>query len=126
MKAPTSEINYHIVFCTKYRKPLLTGKVEDRLRELLVDSSDDYGFSIKQLEIMPDHVHVFVQLNDTEVSPHRTVSRLKGYSSRFLRKEFDELRKKIPCMWTRAYYIGSVGHVSKETILKYIENQKNV
>lgn len=126
MKAPTSGINYHIVFCTKYRKPLLTDNIQERVKELLEESSQGYGFSIKQMEVMPDHVHAFVQLEDTQVSPHRIVSRLKGYSSRFLRKEFEELRKKIPCMWTRAYFIGSVGSVRKETVLKYIENQKNV
>ena len=81
---------------------------------------------IKELEVMPDHVHCFVEVTSTEKSPHQIVARLKGYSSRFLRKEFKELKSKLPAMWTRSYYIGSVGHVSKETIEQYIKNQKNV
>ena len=124
MIAKTSHIYYHIVFCTKYRRKVLNGEIENRVKELLKESED--GFKIKEIEIMPDHVHCFVELTSTEKSPHAIVARLKGYSSRFLRKEFASLKTKIPSMWTRSYYIGSVGNVSKEVIEKYIQNQKNV
>ena len=124
MKSPTSKIYYHIVFCTKYRRSVITPEIESRVKKLLKESEE--GFEIKELEVMPDHVHCFVELTSTEKSPHQIVARLKGYSSRFLRKEFKELKSKLPAMWTRSYYIGSVGHVSKETIEQYIKNQKNV
>ena len=124
MKASTSKIYYHIVFCTKYRRKVINPEIEIRVKELLKQSED--GFVIKELEVMPDHVHCFVEVTSTEKSPHQIVARLKGYSSRFLRKEFKELKSKLPAMWTRSYYIVSVGHVSKETIEQYIKNQKNV
>lgn len=122
MKSKTSHIYYHIVFCTKYRRKVITPEIELRVKELLKESED--GFEIKELEVMPDHVHCFVELISTEKSPHQIVARLKGYSSRFLRKEFISLKTRIPSMWTRSYYIGSVGMVTKETVENYIKNQK--
>ena len=124
MKTPNSKIYYHIVFCTKYRRKVITPEIEKRIKELLKQSED--GFEIKEIEVMSDHVHCFVELISTEKSPHQIVARLKGYSSRFLRKEFKELKSKLPAMWTRSYFISSVGSVTKETIEKYIQNQKNV
>ena len=93
-------------------------------KELLKQSED--GFEIKEMEVMPDHVRCFVELTSTEKSPHQIVARLKGYSSRFLRKEFKELKSKLPAMWTRSYFISSVGSVTKETIENYKKKKKNV
>lgn len=126
MQAETTELNYYIVFCTKYRKPVLTGQKEQRVRELFIESSQNYGFEIEKMEILPDHIHFFVTVQDSHLSPHRVISRLKGYSSRFMRKEFKDLKTGMPCMWTRSYYVGSIGHISEDTVKKYIENQKNV
>ena len=122
MIAKTSHIYYHIVFCTKYRRKVLDGEIENRVKELLKESEN--GFKIKEIEVMPDHVHCFVELTSTEKSPHAVVARLKGYSSRFLRKEFVSLKTRIPSMWTRSYYIGSVGTVTKEAVINYVKNQK--
>ena len=122
MIAKTSHIYYHIVFCTKYRRKALNGEIENRVKELLKESEN--GFKIKEIEVMPDHVHCFVELTSTEKSPHAVVARLKGYSSRFLRKEFVSLKTRIPSMWTRSYYIGSVGTVTKEAVINYVKNQK--
>lgn len=124
MKSPESKIYYHVVFCTKYRRSVITSEIEVRLRQLLLEAQ--YGFEIKEMEVMPDHVHLFIELTSTERSPHQVVARLKGYSSRFLRKEFTELKTKLPAMWTRSYFISSVGSVTKEKIEEYIKNQKNV
>ena len=79
---------------------------------------------------MPDHVHCFVSANPT-LAPHEIVGWLKGYSSFKLRKEFPSLKSRLPTLWTRAYYIESVGHIhrgrgSEATIKKYIEDQKSV
>ena len=75
------------------------------------------------MEIMPDHVHIFVKANPV-ASPHWIVQQFKGYSSNILRKEFPELKSKLPTLWTRSYYCESVGHISEDTIKKYIEDQK--
>ncbi len=95
-----------------------------RLEELLLQKADEIEVEIAQMEIMPDHVHLFVKTTPTN-SPHFIVQQLKGYTSRMLRQEFPSLKSKLPSMWTRSYYCESVGHISEETIRKYIEEQKN-
>lgn len=83
------------------------------------------GCVIDVQEIMPDHVHIFIKSNPT-LSPHYIVQQLKGYTSRILRREYKQLRTRIPTLWTRSYYCESIGHISEETINKYIEDQKSV
>ena len=73
---------------------------------------------------MPEHVHLFIKSTPVD-SPHFIVQQLKGYSSKILRKEFKVLKTRIPSLWTRSYYCESVGHISEDTIKKYIEEQKN-
>jgi putative transposase len=116
-------IGYHLIWCPKYRRDILTGDVSIRLRELLINKSNELGMSIEQMEIMPDHVHLFVKSSPVD-SPHFIVQQFKGYTSRILRSEFKHLRSKLPTLWTRSYYCESVGHISEKTIKKYIEEQK--
>ena len=116
-------IKYHLVWCSKYRKQVLTGEIAARLRELLDTKATELGVEIQIMEIMPDHVHVFITGQPTEAIQY-IVNQLKGNSSRILRQEFAELRSKLPCLWSRSYYAGTVGHVSEETVRKYIEAQK--
>ena len=117
-------IGYHIIWCPKYRRKVLTGDVEKRLKELLNTKSVEIGVSIKTMEIMPDHVHLFVKSSPT-ASPHWIVQQLKGYTSHELRNEFSGLKSRLPTLWTRSYYIESCGHISGDTIRRYIEEQKN-
>lgn len=121
-KKSTFNIGYHIVFCPKYRRQILVGPIENRLRTIITDRAREINVSIESLEIMPDHVHLFVKATPVD-SPHWIVQQFKGPSSRLLRQEFLELLK-MPSLWTRSYYIGSVGHISEDTIKKYIESQK--
>lgn len=116
-------VKYHLVWCPKYRKPVLTGKIPERLKELLHMEAKELGIEIEVMEIQPDHVHVFITGQPNEAIQH-IVNQLKGCSSRMLRSEFAELRAKLPCMWSRSYYVGTVGHVSEYTIKKYIEAQR--
>ena len=118
-------LNYHIIWCPKYRRKVLTGEVETRLKELLYEKAERMGATIKTLEIMPDHVHVFISAKPIH-SPHQIAGQLKGYTSRVLRQEFAKLKSRLPTLWTRSYFAESVGHISEDTIRKYIENQKNV
>jgi putative transposase len=118
-------VSYHIIFCPKYRKKLLIDDIEIRLRQLLLEKATAMDIEIANLEIMPDHVHLFVKAKPT-ASPHWIVGQLKGYTSHILRKEFEILRTRIPTLWTRSYYLETIGHISEETIIKYIEDQKKI
>jgi putative transposase len=116
-------LGYHIIWCPKYRRKVLTGDVAKRLRELLYEKASSIDMEIETLEIMPDHVHLFVKASPVD-SPHFIVQQLKGYTSRILRTEFSQLRSRLPTLWTRSYYIESVGHISEDTVRRYIEDQK--
>lgn len=116
-----SSLGYHIVWCPKYRRPVLLGKVATALENVLRIVALDLGVELVALEVMPDHVHVFADVPVT-VAPTVLVQRLKGASSRLLRLRFPALGRR-PVLWSRSYYIGSVGHVSEATVRRYIENQ---
>jgi putative transposase len=112
-------LGYHLIWCTKYRKKILDYK----LRDLFIEKAEKIGVFIEVMEIMPDHVHLFVKTNQNN-SPSFIVKELKGYSSHNLRKEFPYL-KSLKSLWTHSYYCESVGCISENTIKRYIENQKN-
>lgn len=116
-------VAYHLIWCPKYRRKVLVEKVEKRLMQLLKQKAKENDWVIDTMEIMPDHVHIFVKANPV-ASPHWIVQQFKGYTSNILRKEFPELKSKLPTLWTRSYYCESVGHISEDTIKKYIGNQK--
>lgn len=118
-------LGYHIIWCSKYRRKVLVGDVEARLKELLLKKAEEIGISVEELQIMPDHVHLFVKASPV-ASPHWIVQQLKGYTSHELRTQFKSLRTRLPTLWTRSYYIESCGHISEDTIRKYIEEQKKV
>lgn len=114
---------FHIIWCPKYRRPVLTDGVDTRLKEILHEVADEMGVTIKALEVMPDHVHLFLDF-DPRLSAHAVIKAMKGRSARILRSEFPSLTSRLPCLWTRSYFLCSVGHVSEETIRNYIEAQK--
>ncbi len=116
-------LKYHIVWCPKYRRPVLTDNVAKRLRKLLMEKAAELNMTIHALEIMPDHVHLFVESDPTRCVAE-IVNRLKGYTSRVLRREFHHLTTRLPTLWSRSYYAGTVGHVSDKTVKKYITSQK--
>lgn len=116
-------LGYHVIFCPKYRRKVLTGQIVQRLHELFEAKADELGIDIRDITIMPDHVHLFIKAVPT-LAPHFIIGQLKGYSSKILREEFPALKSRLPSLWTRSYYIESVGHISESTIRKYIEDQK--
>jgi putative transposase len=120
----TFNLGYHIVWCPKYRRAILIGDVEKDLKELILKKAKDINVSIEKMEVMPDHIHLFVKSEPID-SPHWIVQQLKGYTSRILREKHKHLRTKLPTLWTRSYFCESVGHISEDTIIKYIEEQKN-
>jgi putative transposase len=116
-------LKYHLVFCPKYRKSVLIGPVAERLQNLLALKAAELHATVHTMEIMPDHVHLCIE-SDPGMTPAKLAAQLKGYTSRMLRQEFRHLRSQLPSLWSRSYYIGSVGHVSEATVRRYIENQK--
>lgn len=120
-----SELKYHIVWCTKYRRKFLSKDRREYLKSVLKEKCERNNYSLLEIEVMPDHVHLFVEAS-VKNSVHRIVSQLKGYSAFKLKQEFPQLHTQVPNIWTRSYYAGTVGHVSEETVRKYILNQKNV
>lgn len=116
---------FHVIFCPKYRRPVLVDGVDTRLKEILIETAKSMGVEILSMEVMPDHVHLFISF-DPRLMLHKVVKQFKGKSSNILRKEFPWLRSRIPTLWTRAYFSCSVGHISESTVNKYIEAQKKV
>ena len=120
-------IQYHIIWCPKFRFSVLKGDVEDRLKQILQKICDDYGYKIKALEVMPDHIHIFVDAPQM-VAPCDVVRTLKSISAIEMIKSFPELKQfyaRRGVLWSRGYFISTVGHISEATVIKYIEEQKN-
>jgi putative transposase len=116
-------LKHHIVWCPKYRRPVLTTPVDGRLKELLFEVAEDRGMKLLAVEVMPDHVHLFVE-SDPTICVAEIVNRFKGRTSRILRQEFRSLRSRLPTLWSRSYFAATVGAVSEATIRRYIEAQK--
>jgi len=116
-------LKYHLVWCPKYRRPVLTGAIETRLRELLHQKATELDMTIHALEIMSDHVHLFVESDPTHAVAE-IINRFKGFTSRLLRQEFATLRSRLPTLWSRSYFAATVGAVSESVVRRYIDNQK--
>jgi len=126
-------INYHLVWIPRYRKKVLVGPVEARLKELAeqevpwAEIAMQYGFEILAVEVMPDHVHLFVSA-PPKFAPAEIVRLFKGITSRKLKKEFESFRRQYwgehATLWAKGYYVGTAGHVSTETIKRYIEESQ--
>lgn len=116
---------YHIVFCPKYRRPVLVDGVAERMKELVLQKQADYGYTVIDQEVMPDHVHLLLAC-DPRKAVADVVGRIKGYTAHELRDEFPWLKSRLPSLWTRSKFISSVGSVTLEVVKQYIENQKGV
>lgn len=116
---------YHVVWCPKYRRRVLIDGVDTRLKEIICDVANESHADILELEVMPDHVHLLVEV-DPQYGIHRLVRLMKGRSSRLLRQEYRWLRSRLPTLWTNSYFVSTVGGAPLEVIKQYIENQKRV
>ncbi len=116
---------YHVVWCPKYRRNVLTDEIAERLKELIQETARGINADIIEMEIMPDHVHLLMEV-DPQYGINRAVRHIKGVSSHTLRTEFPSLKSRLPTLWTTSYFVSTVGGAPHEAIKKYIENQKNV
>lgn len=119
----TYSCQYHVIFCPKYRRSVLINNIVPRLKELFIEISEKYDFTILEMEVMPDHVHLLIDCNP-QFGIMEVVHKLKGITSNILREEFPELKRKLPSLWTRSAFIATVGSVSLDVVKQYIEDQK--
>jgi putative transposase len=116
---------FHVVWCPKYRRPVIGGRVDVRLKEIIREVCAERDAPIENLETMPDHVHLLVSC-DPQFGIHRLVKQVKGRSSRLLRAEFPHLRSRLPTLWTNSYFVATVGGATLEVVRQYVENQRRV
>ena len=114
---------YHVVWCPKYRRKVLVDKVSARLKELIVQKCSEIKAEILELEIMPDHGHLLIEV-DPQFGINRAVRSIKGSTSYTLRKEFHELTTRLPTLWTNSYFVSTVGGAPLSIIKQYIESLK--
>lgn len=118
-----SLINYHFVFCPRYRRKIfLDSKVEQRFKEMVHEICESLKIEIIALECDKDHAHIFLNTLPT-LSPANIMARIKGVTSKQLREEIPHLRH-LPSLWTRSYFVSTAGNVSSQTIKRYVEQQK--
>ena len=119
-------VNYYIVWSTKYRRKVLTEDIEKRLKQILIDVGKEKGFDIAEIEVgQKDHVHVFVSAIP-KISISYIAKMMKGISGRLLLKEFPQISKQLYNgeLWNPSYYVETIGSVSEEAVRKYIQNQE--
>ncbi len=113
---------YHVVWCPKYRRPVLVGGVAERLTALIGEDIAVVDGQLVEVSVQPDHVHLLVGV-DPQFGIHRLVKQVKGRSSRVLRQEFPSLRSRMNTLWTNSYYVATTGGAPLATIQRYIEQQ---
>lgn len=114
---------YHIVWCPKYRRKVLVQGVDVRLKELIQSICKELHVDLIEMEIMPDHVHLLIDV-DPQFGVHKVIKSIKGKTSKILRDEFPWLKSKIPCLWTNSYFCSTVGGVRLDVVKEYIASQK--
>jgi putative transposase len=114
---------YHVVWCPKYRRKVIGGRMEVRLKEIIAEVVEEKRAWLIEMETMPDHVHLLVEV-DPQFGVHRLVKAIKGRSSRVLREEFPWLKSRLPSLWTNSYFVATVGGAPLSVIKRYVETQR--
>ncbi len=116
---------YHVIWCPKYRRDVLKDGADVRLKEIIQEVCSECGAEVLEMEIMPDHVHLLVEV-DPQYGIAKLVKNIKGRSSRILRQEFRWCRTRIPTLWTNSWFVSTIGGAPLEVVKQYIEQQKHV
>ncbi|MDY3114969.1 MAG: IS200/IS605 family transposase [Sutterella sp.] len=114
---------YHVVFCPKYRRKVLVGEIETRLKELVRETCAQLNVDLLDMEVMPDHVHLLLEV-DPQLGIHKAVKFIKGKSSHVLRSEFKSLTTRLPTLWTNSYFVSTVGEAPLSIVKEYIQSQE--
>ena len=115
---------YHVIWCPKYRRSVLVRGVDVRLKEIIQEVASECDSEILELEVMPDHVHLLVEV-DPQFGIHRLIKLMKGRSSRIIRTEFKWIKSRLPTLWTNSYFVSTIGGAPLEVVKQYIEQQKH-
>ncbi|MEV8514151.1 IS200/IS605 family transposase [Dactylosporangium sp. NPDC051484] len=115
---------FHVVWCPKYRRRVLGGRIEERLKQLVREVVEERGAWLAALEVMPDHVHLLVEV-DPQYGVHKLVKAIKGRTSRVLREEFPSLKSRLPTLWTNSYFVATTGGAPLAAVKRYVEQQKS-
>jgi putative transposase len=116
---------YHVIFTPKYRRKVLEQTIANRLSELLVDKQEFYNYRLIEHEVMIDHVYLLIEIPPS-ISVKQMIAKIKGSTSRMLKREFPSLNKRLPCLWTRSFFVSTVGAMTLDVVEKYIQDQKEV
>ncbi len=115
---------YHLVWCPKRRKAVLGGTIAKDCQALIEQKCAEKGWTILELAIQPDHIHLFVRVWPTD-SAAEVVKQCKGLTAHHLRQQYAVLRR-LPSLWTRSYFASTAGNVSQEIIQRYLAAQKGL
>ena len=118
----TYSCKYHMVFCPKYRRKVLTDEIAERLKVIVNEVAAETGSEILELEVLPDHVHILAEV-DPSFGAMKFVRLCKGRSSRILRQEFPALKTRLPTLWTNSTFLSTVGGAPLSVVKQYIESQ---
>ena len=113
---------YHVIWCTKYRRKVLDTQIQGRLKQLIRDKQDEYGYEIREVETQAEHVHLLIEIPPTD-AVDKIVSKIKGYTAKVLREEYPSLKSRLPSLWTRSKFVSSCGSVTLQVVKDYIESQ---
>lgn len=124
-RSSTYACEYHIIWCTKYRRTALSAEIQARFKALVLASQEKYGYIVRAVETMTDHVHLLISIPPTQ-AVGIMIGKIKGMTAKVLREEFPHLKSRLPNLWTRSYFVASTGGVTLEALKQYVENQKGV
>ena len=114
---------YHVIWCPKFRRPVLINEVEEELKSIIKEVSKECDSEIINLEVMPDHVHLLVEV-DPQFGIHKLIKAIKGRSSRIIRSKYKWIKSRLPTLWSNSYFVSTVGGAPLEVIKQYVETQK--
>jgi putative transposase len=114
---------YHLIWCPKYRRRVLVGGVDQRVKVIIGDVAAEVGAEVIEVEVMPDHLHLLAEVPPTVPLSSRFVGLATGRSSRLLRMEFPRLRR-LPVLWSPSWFVSTVGRAPLEVVGRDVENQK--
>ena len=114
---------YHVLFCSKWRRKVLAGQVAEHLRTLIEEKQEEFGYRLLGIDVTLDHVHLLLEIPPDE-SVGSVVKRIKGHTSHVLRGTYPELRSRIPTLWTRVSFISSMGNVALNDIEVFLDEQR--
>lgn len=121
----THNCRYHVIFCTKYRRPVLVDGAEARFKELARETIEELGVEMLGVDVQPDKVELVLAVNP-RLSIHTVVKRIKARTSPVLREEFAWVKSRVPSLWTNSYFVSTVGPEQPKVIKSYLESQKNM